>query len=154
MAQVMYADEFEIQKIVEQFERCELALAEFTHARHLTVACWYLCTLPCHEALGHMRRGLQRFIAHHQKQGYHETITRFWMELLCSDLCQSEGATITVKINGAIERFGDKDILYSYYTRDCVMSDAARAAWVEPDLRAIAAHIGSAVTAEPSRSPD
>ena len=54
------------------------------------------------------------------------------MELLCSDLCQSEGATITGKINGAIERFGDKDILYSYYTRDCVMSDAARAAWVEP----------------------
>jgi hypothetical protein len=149
MADVTYADESEIREVVEKFEDCEFELAEFTHARHLTVACWYLCTLPRHEALGRMRCGLQRFIAHHQKQGYHETITRFWMELLCSYLCQcQDGATITSKVNGAVERFGSKDVLYSYYTRDRVMSDAARATWIEPDLRDIAEKGGTAVTGE------
>ncbi len=71
-----------------RFERCDFALAEFTHARHLTVACWYLCALSREDALGRMQRGLQSFIAHHGKQGYHETITRFWMELLADYLCQ------------------------------------------------------------------
>ncbi len=145
MAHVTYAEESEIREIVAKFECCELALAEFTHVRHLTVACWYLCTLPRHQALERMRCGLQRFIAHHQKQGYHETITRFWMELLCNYLCQSpEGATTIDKINQALERFASKDVLYSYYTRECVMSDAARAAWVEPDLRTIAENQGGA----------
>jgi len=148
MAHVTYAAEAEIREVVEKFEGCELALEEFTHARHLTVACWYLCTLPRHDALRRMRRGLQRFIAHHQKQGYHETITRFWMELLCNYLCQSpRGATITGKVNGAVERFASKDVLYSYYTRELVTSDAARAEWVEPDLRTIAGN-NSAVTPE------
>ena len=148
MAHVTYADECEIREVVEKFERCELALEEFTHARHLTVACWYLCTLPRHQALGRMRYALQGFIAHHQKQGYHETITRFWIELLCNHLCQpSEESTITSKVNGAVERFASKDVLYSYYTRDRVMSDAARAEWIEPDLRTIAEN-GTAVTEE------
>jgi len=115
------------------------ALEEFTHARHLTVACWYLCTMSGDEALGRMRDGLQRFIAHHKKQGYHETITRFWMELLENYLCKCHaGTSLVSRVNGAIERFAKKDVLFSYYTRDLVMSDAARAAWVAPDLRPIA----------------
>ena len=148
MAHVGYADECEIREVVEKFEGCELTLEEFTHARHLTVACWYLCTLPRPQALRRMRGGLQRFIAHHQKQGYHETITRFWMELLCNYLCQlPEGCTITRKVNGAVDRFASKDVLYHYYTRERVMSDAARAAWVEPDLRALVEN-GTAATEE------
>jgi hypothetical protein len=134
-----YANEHEIEEVVRKFERCEFALEEFTHARHLTVACWYLCTLHSDEALGRMREGLQRFIAHHQKQGYHETITRFWMELLQSYLGQCPAATtLTCKVNGAIERFPKKDILFSYYTRERALSDVARATWVAPDLRPIA----------------
>jgi len=134
-----YQIEREIVEVVEKFEECEFALEEFTHARHLTVACWYLCTLSGDKALQRMRDGLQRFIAHHKKQGYHETITRFWMELLENYLCQCLPATsLTSKVNGAIERFAKKDVLFSYYTRELVMSDAARAAWVAPDLRPIA----------------
>jgi hypothetical protein len=100
-----------------------------------------------------MRCGLQRFIAHHEKQGYHETITRFWMELLCNYLCQSpQEDTTTGKVNGAVERFASKDVLYSYYTRDRVMSDAARADWLEPDLLAIGESDGATVTEEFSRN--
>jgi hypothetical protein len=85
-----------------------------------------------------MRHGLQKFIAHHGKQGYHETITRFWMELLANywGRCPQAAALVN-KVNGALQEFASKDVLFSYYSRDRVMSDAARAAWIEPDLRPI-----------------
>jgi hypothetical protein len=138
MTDVTYRDGSEIRDVVERFERCDFALAEFTHVRHLTVACWYLSTFSREEALERMRRGLQNFIAHHDKHGYHETITRFWMELLANYLCQCpEATTLTKKVNGALQQFASKDVLFSYYSRDRVISDAASAAWIEPDLRPI-----------------
>ena len=138
MTGITYRDENEIQSVVERFERCEFALPEFTHARHLTVACWYLCTLSREESMEQMRRGLQAFIAHHGKQGYHETITRFWMEILADDLGRcARYATVPERINAALQRHNNKDVLYSYYSRDRVMSDEARSGWVEPDLRPI-----------------
>ena len=80
MDAVTYRNADAVREVVEKFERCEYAPQEFTHARHLTVACWYLCTLPEKEALDRMREGLLRFTTHHGKRGYHETITRFWIE--------------------------------------------------------------------------
>jgi len=138
MAEVTYRNESEIRNVVERFERCEFALTEFTHARHLTVACFYLCRLPLGEALDRMRSGLERFISHHGRQGYHETITRFWMELLGKYLCQCPKEPLIHKVNGALERFASKDVLYDYYSRELVTSDAAKAGWIEPDLRPIA----------------
>jgi hypothetical protein len=138
MAEVMYRNESEIRDVVERFERCEFALGEFTHARHLTVACWYLCAFAQEDALYQMRRGLQRFISHHGRQGYHETITRFWMELLGNYLCGCPKETLVDKVNGAREGFPNKDILYDYYSRELVTSDRAKAGWIEPDLRPIA----------------
>jgi hypothetical protein len=139
MEDLRYQDDREIVEVTTRFEQCEFPPEEFTHARHLTVACWYLCTLPPDKALSRMRDGLQRFITHHQKQGYHETITRFWMELLEHYLRKfPSDTTLVSKVNQAIERFASKDVLFSYYTRECVMSDAARAAWITPDLRPIA----------------
>jgi len=130
-----YKDEAEIGEVVRKFEGCEYALAEFTHARHVTVACWYLCTSGTTstghdgrhsagvspEPLARMRTGLQRFIAHHGRQGYHETITRFWMELLGRFLSSfGSGTAVVVKVNRAVECYGSKDILYAYYSRERV----------------------------------
>lgn len=138
MARDSYRDEAEIREVVRKFESCEYELAEFTHLRHVTVACWYLCTNSQAQALERMRQSLQRFISHHGKQGYHETITRFWMELLGSYLGKlGQGATILMKINRALECYGSKDVLFSYYTCECVMSEVARREWVDPDLRVI-----------------
>ena len=131
-----YKDEAEIQEVVRKFEECAYGLAEFTHGRHLTVACWYLCTAPPETALARMREGLQHFIAHHGRQGYHETITRFWMELLGSVLGQLPGNTPNItKVNRALERYASKEILFEYYSRERVMSDTARTHWIVPDLQ-------------------
>jgi hypothetical protein len=138
MARTTYQDENEIREVVEKFERCQFAVEEFTHARHLTVSCWYLCTMPREQALVRMRASLMRFIAHHGKQGYHETITRFWMELLSDFLGQrAPAASLRNKTNDALEYFANKDVLFSYYNRDRVMSEVAKREWMEPDLRTV-----------------
>jgi hypothetical protein len=132
----MYRIESDIREIVERFENCAFQLEEFTHARHLTVAAWYATWFSPEEALGRMRTGLQRFIAYHGKQGYHETITRFWMELIgdfLSEIC--EGLSAAQKVNRVIERYSNKAVLFEYYTRELVMSDAARREWIAPDRK-------------------
>ena len=132
----LYQEESEIREAVAKFERLEYGLQEFTHARHVTVASWYLCTLTREEALVRMRVGLQRFIAHHGRQGYHETITRFWIELLDEFLRRlPEEMSRVEKINRAVGGHADKGILFRYYSREFVMSEAARKEWMEPDIR-------------------
>ena len=139
MARDFLQDEEAIRDVVQKFENCEYKAEEFTHAHHLTVACWYLCTMSSEQALARMRTGLKKFIAHHGKQGYHETITRFWMELLAAYLEGAPGEMLLVsRVNSVVERFGSKQILFSYYTRERVMSDAAKQAWIAPDLQGIA----------------
>lgn len=134
-----YREGAEIVEVVERFERCEFGLEEFTHARHITVAAWYLCHLPPEQALERMRAGLVRFIGHHGRHGYHETITRFWMEMIGTRLGRSPAhTTITQKVNEAVDRHGNKDIIFEYYTRDRVLSERAKREWTEPDLKPIA----------------
>ena len=134
---VAYPNEDAIKEVIRKFESCEYAPAEFTHARHLTVGCWYLCTLSADEALDRMRTHLQNFSAHHGKQGYHETITRFWIKLLDAAIQhQHEDLPILGRINAVVGLY-PKEVLFDYYTRERVMSDQAKREWVEPDLREI-----------------
>ena len=131
-------DEDAIRNIVQKFENCEFSPEQFTHGHHLTVASWYLCAGSQADALSRMRSGLQRFIAYHGKQGYHETITRFWMELLAAYLDElPDSMPLLSRVNSAAERYRSKEILFSYYTRARVMSDAARQVWIAPDLQPI-----------------
>jgi hypothetical protein len=134
-----YRDLSEVHEVVRRFEACEYSPAEFTHAHHLTVACFYLSTLPDEEALVRMRLGLRRFVEHHGKNAYHETITCFWMQA-CSHLlsAQPAGNDIIENINAAIQALGKKDMVFEHYTRDRVMSEAARRGWIAPDLKPIA----------------
>ena len=57
------------------------------------------------------------------------------MELLGDFLDQHGGRDLVMNINEAIERFGTKEILFTYYTRGRALSEAAKLGWVEPDLR-------------------
>jgi hypothetical protein len=101
-----------------------------------------------------MREGLQHFIAHHGRQGYHETITRFWLELLGNFLGHLPRQTSTLmKINFALERYASKETLFEYYSRDRVMSDIAKTKWIEPDLQLLSGRTtslpGENLTEEP-----
>ena len=138
MNQAHYRDESEIADVVGKFEHCEFRLEEFTHARHVTVAAWYLCNLRPDEALKRMRSGLVRFIEHHGRHGYHETITRFWMERIGLCIAQMPAdMSVRQKVNEVVELSQCKDVLFEHYTRDRVLSERAKREWVEPDVKAI-----------------
>ena len=148
MGELRYRDQSEICEVVRRFETCDYTPEEFFHARHLTVACWYLNAASRELALLRMRSGLMRFISHHGKQGYNETITRFWMELLGDFLEQHGGDDPVLKINEAIARFGTKEILFTYYTRERALSETAKRNWVEPDLRRLRVNADGVMCAE------
>ena len=125
----------EIETVVQQFETCAVAPAEFTHRAHLTVALWYLTQTP-EQADERMRRGLLRFIAQHGKQGYHETITLFWLNLVRHFLAQA-GADrpLPTLANELLARFGNSQLLFAHYSRELLHTPEAKAGWLEPDVR-------------------
>jgi hypothetical protein len=105
---------------VRRFEGCEYALPEFDHGEHLKVAWTYLQLYGYEAALERMRAALLRFSAHHNKMGYNETITVFWLRRL--EQC-----------NGTFRSMSKED-LFRHYTRERVMSEEAKRQFIEPDL--------------------
>ena len=132
-----YHDSAEIETVVYKLENCEYRKEEFTHPMHLAVAAWYLTRLPYEEALDRMRSALLRFTRHHGVTGYHETITRFWLRLVADFLEEPAAPDLASRVNALIECYGNKQILFDYYSREWVMSEEARNGWVEPDLRSL-----------------
>jgi hypothetical protein len=128
----------EIEEIVRRFEGCEYKPEEFTHAKHVTVAAWFVTQEEKEAAKERMRSGLLRFIRHHGKNAYHETITQFWIEMVGYHLhgVHSKGDLIPT-INEIVLRLGDKNLIYEYYSRERLDSPEAKAGWIEPDLKHI-----------------
>ena len=132
-----YRTEEEIEDVVCRFETCSYTPEEFVHARHLTVAAWCFATMESEAAREKMRAGLRRFIAHHGKNGYHVTITEFWLERvgnLVAGLREREEGLVPL-VNSVVERCSDKNLIYEFYTRERIASAEAKAARIEPDLK-------------------
>lgn len=136
-----YRTEAEIEDVVRRFERCEYQPEEFVHARHLTVAAWYFLHFDRTTAEARMRAGLLKFIKHHGKNGYHVTITEFWLQMVQETLRESEAdAGMVSRINHAVERLHQKNLIYEYFTREGLESPEAKARWIEPDVRGLPEH--------------
>jgi hypothetical protein len=133
-----YCTVAEIEEVVRRFEICEYKPVEFTHAKHVTVAAWYLSHGEKEAAKERMRLGLLRFIRHHGKNAFHETITQFWIEMIDHRLrrADSRGDLIST-INEIASRLVDKNLIYEYYSRALLDSPEAKASWVEPNLKPI-----------------
>ena len=111
-----YRTEEEIEDVVRRFENCSYTPEEFVHARHLTVAAWYFATMESKAAQEKMRAGLRQFIAHHGKNGYHVTITEFWLarvEKLVAEQHDAEKGLVPL-VNSVVERCSDKNLIYEY----------------------------------------
>ena len=132
-----YRTEEEIEDVVRRFETCSYTPEEFVHARHLTVAAWYFATMDSEAAREEMRAGLRRFIAHHGKNGYHVTITEFWLETVGNFVGAQRSAqeNLVQLVNAVIARCSDKNLIYESYSRERIASPEAKAAWIEPDIK-------------------
>jgi hypothetical protein len=126
----------DLQRIVRAFERCEFLPEEFHHADHLTVITHYLERMPLRRALSEMRAALVRFSAHHNRKGYNETITRFWIAKVAQVLATLPNDLPLAELLSRVrEQLSSKELVFEYYSRERVLSEDAKQQWVEPDLK-------------------
>ncbi len=133
-----YRSKVEIEEVVRRFEDCDYQPEEFFHARHLTVAAWYLSHFDAKAAEERMRAGLRKFIRHHGKNGYHVTITEFWLRMANKTLHEvgPEGDFVA-RVNRIVECLNHKSLIHEYYSREQLDTPEAKAAWIEPELKRI-----------------
>jgi len=140
----------DIDDLTARFIACTLPKSEWTHAAHLTVGTWHVTRFGAAEALHRMRTGIRRLNDAHgtvnsASSGYHETITRAYIELIASFLAACPpGTSLAHAVDALLAGpLGDRQVLGLFYSRDRLMSVEARAAWVEPDLTPLALPSGA-----------
>lgn len=135
----MYNSDSEIKDLIAGFENCTLPRSEWTHSAHLSIAVWYLSYYQEPEAITNICEGIKKYnsaigILNTSNSGYHETITQFWIRIVQRYLLVTKVISILHSTNEIISQC-DKDLPLQYYSRDLLMSFAARIRWIEPDLK-------------------
>jgi hypothetical protein len=118
------------------FEAGTVTPEQFDHVAHLRVAWVYLREAGSADAaLPRMRDAIQRFAAAAgASQKYHETITVVWMRLLEDAGTQVARRCELSELIGLRPELADKNLPLKYYSRQHLFSDAAREAYVPPDI--------------------
>ena len=127
--------------LASRFTALTLPKEEWTHAAHLTVGLWHVDRYGAAEALARLRDGIRRLNESHGNvntptSGYHETITAAYVTLLAAylDACPP-GLPLAVRVQRLLAGpLAARDMLFTFYSRERLMSVDARAQWVEPDL--------------------
>ncbi len=134
----------EIDKLITAFQSATLPRTEWNHDAHLIVALWYLLNYPESQAINRIRYAIQRYnrlcgIKTTKDNGYHETLTMFWVKMLnFSVLNEAKNNGLAEIYPILIERLGDVSLPLKYYSRERLLSWEARINWMEPDLKRFA----------------
>lgn len=132
----------DVEELAARFVACTLPKEEWTHQAHLTVGLWHVERYGADTALERLRTGIRRLNDSHgtpntESRGYHETITRAYVMVLSEFLatCPRE-MPLTERVARLLASpVSDRDYLLRFYSRERLMSAAARAEWVDPDLQ-------------------
>ena len=131
--------ETELNSFLDQWRAGTLPKSEWTHAAHVAVAAGHLFDHPVDEALPLIRDGIIHYntcvgTANTDHSGYHETLTRFWCDVI-ADFLRTRGFSSRLEfVRASLSRFGhDSTLFRSYYTLDVVKDVRARREWIAPD---------------------
>jgi hypothetical protein len=131
-------DELPLAVLVESFEAATLPVERFHHREHMRVALWYLSRAPETEATARMRDGLTRFLSRHGIEGYHETLTVFWMKMHAARFATTASARpLDERIDTVIGACLNDTRISEYYSAQTLASAEAKRTWVPPDRRAM-----------------
>ena len=130
----------EIESFIRAFEDASLPRSEWTHARHLIMALWYIRRHGREQATPLIRDGIRRFNTRYgNHKGYHETITLAWIALIDRFIrSNDDDKTVASLAAELLEEYGKHDYLLQFYSRERLFSDEARHGWVAPDISPIA----------------
>jgi len=138
---VVYQEIGEIETLIAGFHDHSLPLASWSHQAHLTVGIWYLMRMSAEAATPLIREGIRSYnlsqdVPNSDSRGYHESITRFYIWAVGKYLSLADRSLPLVELTNRLvaSEHGSKQHPFRYYSRDRLLSVAARRGWVEPDL--------------------
>jgi hypothetical protein len=126
----------EDKELIERFENCTLAGADFHHRDHIKVAWLYLQCNSVLDTLARFGAGLKRFASANGKPNlYHETITWAFVFLIHERMARNgheQSWPSFVEANPDLFNWKES-ILKSYYQPETLRSETARRTFVFPD---------------------
>ncbi|MDH3494468.1 MAG: hypothetical protein OEM82_13010 [Acidobacteriota bacterium] len=137
---MIYRTEDEIRGVIEAFEDCTVKRGDWGHPEHLILAYHYSINNDFDDAYKKMKTGIFNLLRAFEvdlskEMPYHETMTIFWLKTVYEYATENPVLSVEV-VNEMIARF-DKFYPDKFYSREILMSDKARAEYVEPDLTSI-----------------
>ena len=140
----MYASDEEIARIGRGFLDRSLPREDWTHAAHFAAALWLMRHRPDIDLPGAMPGLIRAFNeakggVNSDTTGYHETITQASLRAARPFLAVNAPEVPLFRIVAALlgTELGNPNWLLEYWSRDRLMSVAARREWGEPDRKAL-----------------
>lgn len=130
--------------LVEQFVAKTLTRAHWTHEAHLCVGLWHVLNHGASDAMALLRDRIRAYnesvgTQNSATSGYHETITQFYVLIICNFLAESNPHLAVDELSTLLlEKHGDRGLVLRYYSRELLFSVNARLNWVAPDKQLIA----------------
>jgi hypothetical protein len=140
----IFCSEEQIARIGEGLMACNLPRQEWTHAAHFAAALWLMRYRPDLDAAATMPALIRAYNesvgrVNDDTGGYHETITLASLRAARGFLLAHPAEVPVWRIANVLmgTQFANPNWLLEYWSRDRLMSAAARRAWLEPDLKAL-----------------
>ena len=130
-----------IRTLTQKFVAQQLPKQEWTHAAHFAAA---LCLHREHDDV-EISSDLRALIRAHNEsvgtpntdqEGYHETLTQFYAELIVYVCKRLPGADMNQQLAAIMSScFGDRTFPLEFWSKPVLFSVDARRNWVAPDVR-------------------
>jgi hypothetical protein len=140
----VFSSDAQIEHLGRGLMACTLAKAEWTHAAHFAAALWLMRYRPDLNAARDMPGLIRAFNeslggVNDDSTGYHETITQASLRAARGVLAAYPADVPVWRIVNALmsSNLGNPNWLLEYWSRERLMSVAARRAWLEPDLKTL-----------------
>ena len=142
-AAVSWSTDPQLDAFVVRFLERTLPKSEWTHAAHLAVGTWHVHRYNVVKAVDLLRERIRALNESHgtantDTGGYHETITRAYAHVIADFLVHCPATTTSERVQILLASpLAGKNFLLEFYSRDRLMSVAARREWTLPDLKPI-----------------
>jgi|tagenome__1003787_1003787.scaffolds.fasta_scaffold20902312_2 hypothetical protein len=136
-----WTSDAQLDDFVARFRERTLPKSEWTHAAHLSVGAWHVHHYGVEEAVDRLRWGIRALNDSHgtantDSSGYHETITSAYAHLIAEFLSRAPDGTLAQRIESLlVSPLAQKNALLEYYSKELLMSVAARRQCNDPDLK-------------------
>jgi hypothetical protein len=134
-----------LDELAAEFLSGSLPRDRWNHVAHLSVGAWHLHRFGVDQAIAKLRFGIRALndrqgTPNTATSGYHETITIAYARLIEEYLSGFEPSTpldrrVSHLVTGPLS---ERSFLLKFWSRPVLMSAAARAAWIAPDLEPLA----------------